>query len=152
MSDNNKNLNGILILFVVIIVAVSLLSPLANLIEGSSAVGESLNETLSFSSYTATTSNDGVYNIIFFGNTTYNTHSKTLTVGTDINYTESGTITINEENFTDSKDYNISYDYYGDNYVKDSTSRTLLPITIILFVVALFAYAAGMGIGFFGKK
>ena len=83
----------------------------------------------------------------WFGNGTIHTGLATISINTDVNWTEAGVITVNTLNFSDSSLYNISYTYEGDGYVTNTTARVLLPLVTLFFAIAV------MLIGVFvGKK
>ena len=81
-----------------------------------------------------TTVNDNVISVDFFGNTTINTSNSNINVGTQVNFTLAGVITVSGLNFSNDT-YQITYDYQGDDYVVDSTSRTLLNLIPLFFVI-----------------
>ena len=62
---------------------------------------------------TGTTANDGVSGVTFFGNVSNNTFLSTITIGTHVNFTEPGVITLDSHPF-DPGTYNISYGYNAE--------------------------------------
>lgn len=89
--------------------------------------------------------NNDLTAVSYFGNVSNNTRDDSaIVIGTDVNFTKAGVITVGQ-NITDddnlsifsSGTYNISYTYEGTNYVTNSTARTLLGLIVIFFVIAI---------------
>lgn len=82
------------------------------------------------------TAKTDVVSISFFGNATHNSGTG-YDIAQTLNFTKAtGQVEVDLDNITDT-DYNISYRYEGDLYISDSTSRTLISNTTLLFVVGL---------------
>jgi len=52
-----------------------------------------------------------VVTLSFFGNVTHNTDDSAINIGTEVNFTRGGNITVSQINFTGVSPYNISYVY-----------------------------------------
>ena len=87
------------------------------------------------------TAQDDLTGINFFGNATNSTHLSSITIGTHVNFTKPGVITVDTHFFDTGSIYNISYDYEGDLYVVDTKSHTFLKLLTIFFVLIIFAFA-----------
>ena len=90
---------------------------------------------------TGDTAQDGLTGINFFGNATNSTHLSSITIGTHVNFTKPGVITVDTHFFDSGSTYNISYPYEGDLYVVDTKSHVFLRLIIIFFVFVIFAFA-----------
>ncbi len=101
------------------------------------------NVSYDHSTATGQTSNVDVTSVSFFGNATVNTDvTSGVNVGEEVNFTETGAITVSLEIFT-SSDHNISYMYEGDLYVKDTKSHPLLKLITLFFAIIIIAIAIG---------
>ena len=98
---------------------------------------------------TGDTANEDVAAVSFFGSPAINTDMSTISFDAEVNFTKPGVISVNTLNFTDAS-YNISYTYEGTEYVVDSSSRTILPLTNIFFALAVFL--VGVGLAFTSLK
>jgi len=94
-------------------------------------------------SYTFTLENDDWVNgsVVIYNSTGGNV----FTAGTDyiVNYTAE---TITFKNTSTTVNYNnnitlVDYQYYSDNYVEDSSSRTLLSVLMIMVIIGIAMYA-----------
>ncbi|KKN76072.1 hypothetical protein LCGC14_0374620 [marine sediment metagenome] len=86
---------------------------------------------------TANTNNVGA--VTFFGNTTTNTSQSGVSVGTNVNVSTGGVVTISQGNFTVGN-YEISYSFEGTEFVADSASRAILPLIPIFFALFVFLF------------
>jgi len=128
--------------FITVIVGIALISNLGNSVDSAITPGTVTNESLQFlDSVTASTTEDDLLSITLFSNSS---HDFASDVGTLFNFTAAGVITIDNAsivagNTTGIPDgrYNISYNFMHDDYVDDSTSRSLLPLMIIFFAIAI---------------
>ena len=93
------------------------------------------NETVTFTSGSGEVINNDVTVITFFGNGTDSTHSTAFVVEESVNVTKAtGVIAINQ---TATGNYNVTYECEGAEYVTNSTSRSLLPLVLIFFALAI---------------
>lgn len=87
---------------------------------------------------------DDVTAISYFGNGNTSTAVSGLEIGDEVNVTKAtGVLSVSTLNFTDG-DYNVSYTYEGSLYVASSTSRTLLGLIVIFFVIGIVAIAVNL--------
>lgn len=142
-KGQGMKLGVIITTFIVVIVGIILLDTTSDSISATTVLGSQTNETVTTSSSTATVANvdNGGHIITFFGNETESTvdDENHHVIGVDVNITEAGVVT-HRSNITDAA-YLISYTYFPEAYVQDATSRTLMPLIIIFFVLAVFALA-----------
>lgn len=94
-----------------------------------------------------TTDNADVTEITFFGNGTVNSTVTGITIGTQINVTKAtGVVTLASFNFS-AANYRIDYVYEGVNYVNDTSSRVILNLIPIFFVIGgVFLVAIGFSL------
>ena len=88
---------------------------------------------------TGNTVQDDVVSVSFFGNGTNSSHLSSVTIGTEINFTKPGVITVDTFVF-DAGTYNISYEYEGDLYVVDTKSHFALKLVALFFVFVIVAF------------
>lgn len=85
---------------------------------------------------TGDTTNEDVTSVAFFGNVTIGTQIAGIDVGTEVNFTKPGVITLNPTNFS-SGVYNITYTHDGASFVANTTARTLLNLIPLFFALAI---------------
>jgi len=98
---------------------------------------------------TGSTAEDDLLTVDYFGASNMSTLDIGISVGSEVNFTTAGVITVKTLNFSD-RNYNISYTYESDEYVKNETARTLIPITEIFYAIAILV--AGVIMVFTGFK
>ena len=81
---------------------------------------------------TGTLDNEDIDSGSFFGNATISTHLTGIAVGTEVNFSRTGTVAVSTYNFT-AGTYNASYTYEDALF----TAKTLLGLTTIFFVIAI---------------
>jgi len=102
------------------------------------------NESIAIVTGIGQTSYDDITSVSGFGNSTNTTDSSVINLGTDVNFTSAGVITVgqnitNDVNgslFSDGN-YDIAYNFEGDNYVGHSTARTLLLLVSLFFALTI---------------
>ncbi len=88
------------------------------------------------------TANDDVITVSFFGNGTINTSNANINVNTHVNFTKAGIITVSGRNFTNDT-YSITYGFEGDGFVVDATSRTILDLIPLFYVIGILLVSVG---------
>jgi len=134
---DSKDLGKLVMGFIFIVLGAVLIASIADEISANTTIGDVVNETIAISSGTGSLAKSDIDSVSYFGNTTMNTGQTEFAVDLGVNWTTAGALTV-AGNFTDDN-YNVSYLHYPDEYVKDSTSRTLLPLIIIFFALAVLA-------------
>jgi len=95
------------------------------------------NESVAIVSGVGELANDDVTVITFFGGANVSTQSTGITVGTQVNVTKAtGVLAVDSINFSNGN-WNATYEYEGAEYVTNSTSRSLLPLVLIFFALAI---------------
>ena len=141
MTDetNTTNKVGIFILmFIVAMISIPLFSTVSDSIHEETTIFNVVNESTTFvakANYTTVSQND-LTGITYFGN---NSHNLIAYLGTELNYSSDGRINISGTNILTGKYYNISYNFEPDNYVDFSTSRALLAMIELFFVLGILA-------------
>lgn len=135
--------------FIVVIIGINLLTPIANTIKGNDVIDTNNNKTLTFANNTVISL--GVDNVITDSESVWayvvGTPQK-LNKGSSpnpnytINYAKGDISFINAtpQNWynNSASGINVSFRYEGDNYVADSTARVIENLTIIFAAIAIF--------------
>jgi len=142
-----QKLNPLVLGFMVILIGIILLSVTADQIFLSRTVGTTTNESMTMASNAGQTVNVelGVYDVTYFGNHTDTIVSDNVSTTNSVNFTEAGVITTGGS-VTDGV-YNITYNYYPDEYVQSGTGRTLINLIVIFFALGV----VFLGIKFFNE-
>jgi len=137
---NMKLLTVVIVTFLVVVVGTALLDPLSDSVKATDSTNTQTNQTIAISSGAGevTPIELGLYTVTFFGNGTNSTVGATPSwvVDVNVNWTEDGDITVGTDRIVDGN-YNISYGYYPYEYVQNSTSRTLLGLLTLFFVLGI---------------
>lgn len=137
MAETNKV--GVFVgVFIALIVGIVLLSSLSDSVYENSNTYESINETIAIGLNSGTTAEDDVITVTNFNNIT---DDLTASVNTDVNFTRAGVITINNDSIPPVRNFNITYGYEGDLYIRDAPARVINNLVIIFFALALLATA-----------
>lgn len=129
-----NNLSGILTIFIMILVGLTLLIPLSSSNENLRSIGLANNDTVTL---TQNTFSSLTYDDLISVTALKNASGSTLPTS---NYTvnlAAGTINTTTSTGT----YYANYSYYPDTYVKDSSSRALANLIILFFILGLIATA-----------
>jgi len=155
--DNIKKVGIFIMLFVTLLIGMSLFGTLSDSVYDATNLHESVNETIAISLSTGQLAQDDVSAITNFNNIT---DDFTVNIGTAVNVTKAGLVTIDNTtiltNF--STTYNVTYNFESDEYVAHSTSRVLVRLINIFFALAIMAaavfamYAMGITELFKGNK
>lgn len=149
--DNNKGLGLLLIGFITILLAIILVQEIASSTVAATETSSITNETVTITSGSGKTNQNGVISVSFFGNGTTNTIvCTTFDINSQINFTKNGSVSVAQgltapDECADyngsiaNGGYNISYVYEGDNYVSESTSRVFLKLIPLFFVIGILA-------------
>lgn len=121
---------------VILIIGIIFSGIIGDYIYDSTTLSTRTNETITIASGSGATAQDDLTALTYFGNASKNTDNSGLALGSELNWTKNGTITV-FGNFTDN-DYNISYGFEGDAYVTEPTSRVLFTLIPLLFVIGIF--------------
>ncbi len=134
------SLKPILTLFIIIIVGVVFLGEITDNQVENTELSRSINETITMTGQTGTTAFADVRSLTFFGNASGNdTDLANVAIGVEVNFTRSGTIIVDAEEFPADGPYNITYSYEGDLYVVDTKSHVFLKLLGLFFVFVIFA-------------
>lgn len=135
MADNKNALNVVIMIFIFLIIAVTLISVLGDSNASLSKIDTVVNE--SFTGIVGTPvalTNDNFQTVSAVINST----GATLTVTTDylVNAAD-GTIniTVAGNNTDGSTTYAANYTFFTDTFVADSTTRTIVNLTLIFFAI-----------------
>jgi len=149
MPENNK-IGSIVFLFIALLLGIVFIQAIGNNVAGNTQLSSKVNEQITITDGVGATDEDDVVGLSFFGNNSNNTNDSTITVGTDVNFTRAGAITVTQnltpliENQTIFANgiYDVSYTYEGNLFVADSTSQTLLNLVVLFFAlfILLIAY------------
>jgi hypothetical protein len=134
-----KDIGALFGAFIVILVGVVLLNNLANSIYSATTISTvTANESVAITTGVGTLANKDVTIITFFGSSNVSTNSGGVVLGTQVNITDKATSTIrvDKTNFSNGN-WNCTYQYEGAEYVTDSTSRTLISLTTLFFVISI---------------
>lgn len=96
------------------------------------------------------TNNVDVVGLSFVGNTTIGTQITDIDLGTQVNFTKAGVISLSPTNFSGG-DYNATYQYEGALYVVDKKSHPFLNLNTLFFAIALIAIAVMIAMEASGK-
>ena len=140
----DKNFGNLIMGFILILVGVILFVQLADNIFAAVTLTDITNESLALTSGAGVAANADITSFSFFGNGTNSTDGSEATIGVEVNVSRNGSVAASTVVFADGT-YNLSYLYEGTEYVVDSSSRTILPLTNIFFALAVF-------LGGFGSK
>lgn len=138
MVEMSKQLGFLITFFVLFIIGVNLLIPVADQVAGTSQLRSVVNESITpTNGSTNTLANPDVSGTL----TLTNSSGETFTSGTSGNFslvalTGVITWTFSEVNMNET-DYNASYTFFPDAFVKDGTSRTILSIITLFFALAV---------------
>ena len=137
-----NQLNLLISAFIVIILGVVLIVPIADDVElVKTATRSIVNESTGL---TGTLNNDELLTFDACRNSSMNA----ILIDTNCNVTlTTGVVSANAANFSDSLVF-IDYTYTPDTYVRDSTARTLITLVILFFAIAILA----VGLGFVMKS
>ena len=145
MSNNESNLTAIITTFVFLILAITFTGVIGDNVKSTSETYVKTNETVTISAIgSATLANNPVLSLTFFGNASNNTNTNGV-FGTDINFTkDTGVIRVSRAIWSGAGlgPYNVSYTYANSNYIENSRAKTLLSLTIILWVVGILVVIA----------
>jgi hypothetical protein len=134
--EQNK-LGILLITFITLLIGIVLVRSLADSTYIATNTYTQANESLAITSGVGQLSQDDVAGISWIGN---QTHSATSVLGTSVNWTRAGVVTAGTGyNSSDHYGFNVTYSYENDEYVSNSTARTLIGLLILLFVLAIIA-------------
>lgn len=136
------SLKPVMVGFIVILVGVVFAGVVADNQVANTELSTSTNEQITITGGSGLTAEDDVRGITFFGNATNNTDQGAFNVGTEVNFTKAGNITVSS--LFSGGTYNISYPFEGDLYVNDSQAQTFLKLLALFFVVAVLAIGIGM--------
>ncbi len=140
MKKNKKGQGAIIAMSVGVIILAIILGVIFNFITTEATSTQSIGsetititfgevvvtqETLTISSAAGQTANVDLISLDFFGNSTHN--NSNVILGTDLNWTREGVITVNTINFSDI-DYNVSYTYI-ENGTGQTTNDDLVDMT-----------------------
>lgn len=139
MADSNLKL--IFGLFVALLLGIVLIQVIATSIAGTDDIHTSDNESMTITSSAGQVRFDELTTVTFFGNGSNSTAQSDVVINTHVNWTEDGDITVGNDIFSDGV-YNITYNYEGDLYVSNGTSRTLLGLVVLFFAVYLVVLAS----------
>ena len=135
MQDQLKILFGG---FLLLLIGVVFIQEVANNEKGVTNLATINNEsiTMSSSGRSGETAEDDTTTLNFFGNATNNTRqaSSLLVIGSTVNLSRNGSVAVAGLGFSNGP-YNISYDYEGDLYVADNTSKTFVRLTTLFFAI-----------------
>jgi len=146
MKENTNKVGIVVIAFITLLIAISLLSVLAdNVFVGTDSPEMVVNETIVLNNGTAVSlANDWVTGVgsVVADNTTAN---YTLTETTDyvvgsLNSDNVATITLVNAIYDMNQSY-VTYNYQDDNYIRDGTSRVLIRLVVLFFALAIFGIA-----------
>lgn len=129
-------MNKILTVFIVLIVGLVLLPVLGQKSTDMRTTGTVTNESLTIAAANTATDlvNDDLISVSAVRNITT---GSAIPAGDYIVDTTNGQITLNT-----TATLGVDYTYFPDDYVKDGTSRNLIPLIILFFVLALIGAGA----------
>lgn len=155
--EQKNQMGALLTVFIMIVVGLALLQGIADPISEYDDILFSHNETITFVANTTTLTNTALItngiagsvittDTILSGNgvtdQAFSPENPNWSIGTN-NYvvTSAGVITLDGDggNFSGSETLNLTYSSYSDTYVGNGTSRSLISLAILFFVLALFA-------------
>lgn len=136
MKKGAITLGVIISLFIALLVGVVFIDVLGDRRFAAETTESVTNESVTVASQSGQLANVelGVFELTFFGNSTYNTDNN-CTVNVHANVSEAGVLTLHT-NFSDGS-YNATYGWYPDEYVQSEISQTLIGITVIFFAIAI---------------
>lgn len=169
MVENNVQLKSVLMGFVGLVLFIAFTTVIADNQVGNTELSNIQNEPITIIGGSGELLNDNIKSITLFGNGSNNTliNSNVILIGTHVNFTSNGTLQVVQNlNITPAGqattgivfangEYNVSYTYGGDLYVDDASSRSLLNVTTVLWVlvglgIAILAFMGASGKMSFG--
>lgn len=131
-----KGLNLILTGFMFLIIGIVLLSSVADSVFDATTLSSSTNESVDIAGGLGEAANDDIEGVSYFGNATLNTNQAHISFDVEVNWTTNGSLTVAGGYFNDTS-YDFTYEYQGDNYVDESTSRSLITLVTLFFAIAV---------------
>ena len=148
-----------LVAFLTLIIGINLLTASSESLVTTTTLSDSVNETLTFANGTMTDGRNqtnvaqagvgvGLKSVSYFANITGG--DLTSKIGTNVNWTSAGVVTINRADQTigANNTYYITYKYGLSSYTDDANSRTIIKLIGLFFAVAVF----GIGIWYLWKN
>ncbi len=143
MVEMSKQMGFLITFFVLFIIGVNLLIPIADQVAGTSQLRSVVNESVTpTNGSTNTLANidlqSGSLGFVNSSGTTLGTANFSVDLATAV-----VTWTFSETNQNET-DYNASYTFFPDEYVKDGTSRTILSLVTLFFALAVLLLLLGL--------
>ena len=141
MTDTTRNLGAIITIFVLGLVGVILIEPIADQVDEITTIQGTGNETVTFVNATNTTlANDNVINSTV---TIINSSGTTLSRGNFTVFPTAGRIQWimdNNSRHLNFSIWNVSYDWEGDDFISDNTTQSIVDLVVIFFALAVFGF------------
>jgi hypothetical protein len=134
MAEMESKIGTFVMGFILIILGIILLGTTADVVFDATTLQQAGNETLTIGVNTGTTAQDDIISVANFNNITDDLTSE---LETNINWTKAGTITVNNATVFSGADYNITYNFEGDQYVAHGTARVLIGLITLFFALAI---------------
>jgi len=135
----NQRLMIIITVFILLLIGLNLVPTVVKEVDENTETAAAVNESITIASATGTTTFDDLTaNPTYFSNasteytTLFSTEGLNITLATGV-ITSNGTV--------GDGTYNISYGYYPDDYIKSGSSRALIRLVKLFFVLALLGIA-----------
>ena len=144
MNKKGQIGNMVLVMSLMVILTIIIFGVINTFLVDSSLTASStvVAEQIDIVSLQGNTLNEDVLSVAFFGNATVNTSDATIGIDTNVNWTSAGLITVAGQNFTDNPNYLIGYNYQPENYISDSSTRTLVSLIPLILALVIFAGVA----------
>ncbi len=136
-----QNLMGIITIFILAILGLVLIGPIADQINTLTSTQSVTNETVTFLNNTNSSLANG--NITNSSITITNSSGTTLSRGNFTAFPTAGIIFWNMDNNSRSLNntlWNVSYSFQGADFIESSTTRTILDLIIIFFALGVFGW------------
>jgi hypothetical protein len=144
---DSRGLGGFIYLFIALIMGLVLVSSVSDQTYETSAYRSSINSTLTLAGGSGLVGTKGIRDVsnLDTGVNLVLNNGSNFTIGTNnYNYYSNGSVilkagaaAISAQGLTPS--FNSSYSYFGENYVKDSTSRIMMSLIVLFLAVTLVA-------------
>lgn len=137
-----------LVAFIAVIVGIALVSSISGSLVQTTTLSDSVNESITFSNSTGPGGTNkttvryagvgvGLKSVSYFAN--QSNDDLTSQIGTNVNWTSAGVITIARSVSIANNTFYITYKYGDSSYTDDANSRTLIKLIGLFFVLGVFS-------------
>ena len=140
MTDTQRNLGAIITIFVLGLIGIILIQPIADQVDEIVNTQSTVNETVTYLNGTNTSLAHGNISSV----TVINSSGITLNIGNFTIFAVQGILQWefdnNDSRHLESTLWNASYNFEGDDFISDSATRTIVDLVVIFFALAVFGF------------